>query len=212
MNEQPWTAEELREIKEKFSQAFSPGFKGIIIHEKVNILDVDQSLAKMFGYELPEIIDKTILELIIPEARSLILRNILLKQEGLFETVALKKDGTTFPIEICSRTIPGQERPVRAIAIREIPEHQQTKMLEAIQKAKSELEISLKASTNQLSYTNERLRLELEERKRIEAELKTRARQQAAVAELGQRALVGTALPILMCHSYCTSYKRLAHK
>ncbi|MBI3989573.1 MAG: GAF domain-containing protein [candidate division NC10 bacterium] len=39
---------------------------------------------------------------------------------------------------------------------------------------------------------------ELAERKRVEAELQARARQQAVVAELGQRALVGTDLTTLM--------------
>jgi len=49
-----------------------------------------------------------------------------------------------------------------------------------------------------LSEVNERLRHELVEHKRLEAELKIRVRQQAAVAELGQRALVGMNPTILM--------------
>jgi signal transduction histidine kinase/ActR/RegA family two-component response regulator len=126
------------------------------------------------------------------------LRNILLKDEEPFEAIALKKDGTTFSVEICSRAIPDQEGVVRVMVVREIAGRQPAEVLEVLQKARDELDISFTESTTQVRYANAQLRLELSERTRMEAELKARARQQAAVAELGQRALVGTDLSILM--------------
>jgi PAS domain S-box-containing protein len=50
----------------------------------------------------------------------------------------------------------------------------------------------------ELFKANEELRIENAERKRVQAELKTRAKQQAAVAELGQQALAGNQVSHLM--------------
>ncbi len=52
--------------------------------------------------------------------------------------------------------------------------------------------------TAELARANEELRSEIAERKRTEGELRARERQQAAVARLGQRALVGVELSTLM--------------
>ena len=193
-----WTEKELQEVKKKFNQ-FSPvTFEGIIIHKKVRVLDVDQALARMFGYEPFEMGGKTVLELSTSEGRGIVLKNTFLRFEEPYQIIGLKKDGSTFPIEILSRTISYQGRMVSVMAVREITGQGQAEILEALQKVKDELEISLTGSTTQLRYSNERLRLELDERTRIETELRDRARQQAAVAELGQRALVGADLSALM--------------
>jgi PAS domain S-box-containing protein len=193
-----WTEKELQEVKKKFNQLSPVSFEGIIIHKKVRVIDADQALATMFGYAPSEIGGKTVLELSTPEGRGIVLKNTFLRFEEPYQIVGLKKDGSTFPIEIFSRAISYQGRMVSVMAIREITGQKQAEILEALQKVKDELEISLTGSTTQLRYSNERLRLELDERTRMEAELRDRARQQAAVAELGQRALVGTDLSVLM--------------
>ncbi len=188
---------DMLEIRERFSQSM-PSFEGIIIHEKVRILDANQTLAAMFGYPLQEVIGLTILELITPESRSLILKHILLHQQSPYEIIGQKKDGSTFPIRLHSKEMLYQEQPVRAIAIRTLTEHKQEDILESLQQAKSDLEEQIKHNTSQIRFANERLRSELDERKHMEAELNTRALQQAAISNLGQQALSGTNLSTLM--------------
>ena len=68
----------------------------------------------------------------------------------------------------------------------------------ALRQAYDELELRVQERTLALFKANEELQIENAERKRIEAELKTRAKQQAAVAELGQQALAGNRLDRLM--------------
>ncbi len=68
----------------------------------------------------------------------------------------------------------------------------------ALRQAYDELEIRVQERTQELFKANEELKIEITERNRVEAELKTRARQQAAVAELGQQALAGHQLNHLM--------------
>ena len=69
---------------------------------------------------------------------------------------------------------------------------------EALEKAHQELEMRVRERTAELAKANEELRNEIAERKRTEERLRARQRQQAAVAQLGQRALVGVDLSTLM--------------
>ncbi|MFQ5799074.1 MAG: PAS domain S-box protein, partial [Bacteroidota bacterium] len=75
---------------------------------------------------------------------------------------------------------------------------EETRLRTELLEAKEGLEIRVKERTSELVEANEKLRKEIAERKRMEGELKARARQQEAVAELGQHALVGTELSTLM--------------
>jgi PAS domain S-box-containing protein len=196
-----WTEQELQEVKDKFNQLSPVPFAGILIHKKVRILEADQSLAAMFGYEPSELVDMTVLELSTLDGREIVLKNTFMKSEEPYEVIGLRKDGATFPIEIVSHNVAYQGRTIRVMAVREVTEHEQIEILAALQRTKGELEeesLPGTGPTTQLIYSNERLRLELDERAQMEAELRDRAFQQAAVAELGQRALVGTNLGVLM--------------
>ena len=198
VSKREWSARELSEIQEEFGRLTESEFDGIIIHHKVKILGASQSLAAMFGYELSEVIDRTVLELVVPEARSLVLKHTVLKHKKPYEVIGLKKNGTMFPIEIVCCAVPYQGYITRVMAIRTITGRKQEKILEALRKAKDELKEKVGESTSELRSANEQLRYQLRQQMRMEAEIKARARQQEAVAELGQRALVGTNLSALM--------------
>jgi len=175
-----------------------PAVDGIIIHRKIRILNVNQTLAAMFGYKHDELNgdELTILDLIEPDFRSLVLRNTLIKYQQPYDAVGLHKDGSTFSIKILDQPLEDQDTSVRAMTIITGQKHPQ-EILQGLQKTRQDLEEELNRTTTQLRYTNERLQLELDERAQIEADLRVRARQQAAVAELGQRALAGTDPAIL---------------
>ena len=204
-----WSIQDLEKISQRFNQSTSAKFEGIIIHKKFRILDVNQTLATMFGYQAPELIGGTILELIAPEARSIVLRNTMVKYEQPYEAVGLKKDGSTLVIEIVSKAISYQEYPLRVMGMRAITLKQTEAVLEDIRQTKAELNEEIPENIIELKYANERLRLELDERLRMETEIKAHARQQAAVAELGQRALGGADLITLMDEAASIAAKTL---
>jgi PAS domain S-box-containing protein len=181
------------------SRAELPEFEAIIVHRKVTILDASQVVATMFGYELAELITLTMLDLIQPEARSIVLKNTLIHYQKPYQVLGLKKDGSTFPLEIFHDTIVYHDHNVQVTAFQANPDDQQVdQLLTLLRQSKQQLAEKVRQSTTQLRFLNERLRLELDERVEMEAKLRIQARQQASVAELGQRALVGTALPTLL--------------
>jgi PAS domain S-box-containing protein len=80
--------------------------------------------------------------------------------------------------------------------IREITDRKRAE--EALQNAHDQLEIRVQERTRELAAANEILKAEINERKLVEDALKSRARQQAAVAKLGQQALSGMDLDDLL--------------
>ncbi len=69
---------------------------------------------------------------------------------------------------------------------------------EQVQALNAELERRVHERTAQLQAANQQLQAEIEDRRRAEAALRARARQQAVVAGLGQKALAGVDLAALM--------------
>jgi PAS domain S-box-containing protein len=130
--------EELRESEQRFRTLSESSFEGTAIHRKGTMLEANQALATMFGYELSEVIGMHVLDFVAPESRDAVLQSIVSKSREPFEFTGLRKDGTTFPVEVCGRPIPYQGMMVTVAALRDITEHKQAE--EALQKAREELE------------------------------------------------------------------------
>ena len=118
--------EALRESEERFHRLSDATFEGIVINDKGKILDLNQTFAKMFGYEMSELIGISVLKLMAPEFRDSTENKILSGFEQLYESVGLRKDGTTFPIEIRAKATKYHGQMVRVGAIRDVTEHRQT--------------------------------------------------------------------------------------
>jgi PAS domain S-box-containing protein len=122
------------------------------------------------------------------DGKSVIARDRLWKpepgREGFFE-------GYYSPLRGESGSIIGGLAIIRNITERKRAE-------EALRKAHDELELRVQERTRELATANEVLKAEIAERRLIESALKSRARQQAAVARLGQQALAGMDLDELM--------------
>jgi len=130
--------EALRDSERRFRTLSEASFEGTAIHRKGTMLEANPALAAMFGYELSEAIRMHVLDFVAPESRDAVLQSIVSKSREPFEFTGLKKDGTTFPVEVCGRPIPYQGKMVTVAALRDITEHKQAE--EALQKAREELE------------------------------------------------------------------------
>ncbi len=111
---------ELAESEARYRSLFEITFEGIAICEDGVLLDANRGLARMFGYRLSEIMGTPFLDLVAQESRAPLAQKIEAEISQPYETRGLKKDGTTFQMEVLAKAETYHGRPVRVIAARDI--------------------------------------------------------------------------------------------
>ena len=126
IKKQQLTEQALRESEERFRGLSEAAFEGIGIHEKAKIIDANQMIAGMLGYELPELSGMDGMAFVAPESRQLVAEMIASDFDKPYQAVLQRKDGSKFPAEILGKSIPYQGRMVRVVAVRDITELKRT--------------------------------------------------------------------------------------
>ncbi len=115
--------EALRQSEERFKKLSNVTFEGIMIHDNGVVLDANESLLEMFGYERNEIIGRNVIEFCVPlEYCDVIVENTAREYAKPYEVIATRKDGETFPVEIEARVIGDPADGIRVAAVRDITE------------------------------------------------------------------------------------------
>jgi PAS domain S-box-containing protein len=148
ITERKQAEEALRESEERFRRLSAAAFEGIVIHDQGKILDANQTLAQMLGYEVADLIGKNILSFAAPECRDVIWKNIVSGYEKPYQGTALRKDGSTFPVEVVGRLAPYQGRMFRVTAIRDITERKQVE--EALRESEEKFRSLAEKSPNMI--------------------------------------------------------------
>ncbi|MEW6493419.1 MAG: PAS domain S-box protein, partial [Cyanobacteriota bacterium] len=191
------------EVLRKQACIFENLYDGVILTDLDGcIIDWNPAAERIFGYAKVEVLGKATGILHKPEEVAMltpkIVKEVLATGRWAGEVNFIRKDGTEGVCETV--VVPLYSQQGQAIATigvnRDITDRKQAEA--ALRQAYDELELRVAERTQELAKANEELQLENAERKRVEAELKTRARQQAAVAELGQKALAGQPLSMLI--------------
>lgn len=126
----------LHESEERFRRLSKLTLEGIIIHEQGMILDANEAIARMFGTD--SVIGRSVLEMLLPEERERALSNMKQGIESPYETVGLRTDGTSFPMEVYPRQVTLGGRDVRVVAVRDITERRASE--EALRRQKERFE------------------------------------------------------------------------
>lgn len=130
--------EALRESEERFRIFVETSFSGIVISSNGIIMDVNESFARMFGYSRAEMIGLTPVETQTSESAQRVLAHIAARKEGPIEAVGLRKDGTTFPVEIVAKNTIYEGKPARLGAVNDLTEKKRSEeMLRQTQKMES---------------------------------------------------------------------------
>jgi len=154
--------EELKESEERFRGLIDADFDGIIIYEEDKIRDVNPSFVRMFGYKHEEVIDKSASEFVTLESYEKIKKNIQTRYEKLYEIKGVKKDGSTFDIEVIARNCRYHGSKARVVAMRDITYRKQAEQEQ--QKAYDELELRVGERTLELQEKNIALKVLLKQR------------------------------------------------
>jgi PAS domain S-box-containing protein len=106
----------------RFRRLSEATFEGILFHDNNRILDVNQSLAGMFGYDVGELVSMNPVGLFPQQARQRVGAYLLSPADDAFRCEGRRKDGTDFPIEMRSRAIFHRGRTVQVVAVHDITE------------------------------------------------------------------------------------------
>jgi PAS domain S-box-containing protein len=113
---------ELAENEDRYRSLAETAFEGIALSEAGRVVDANTGFARMFGYTTAETMGLTLSGLISEAERDATWRSIEAGTEQPCESVGLRKDGTSFPIEVVAKVLAQREQTVRAIAVRDISE------------------------------------------------------------------------------------------
>jgi PAS domain S-box-containing protein len=132
----------LRESEERFRMFSEASSEGIVIHDGNRILEFNDTAARLCGYDPAEVSDMPLHAFAAPESRETIRRHVLAGYEHTYEAVALKKDGSTFPVEIIGKTFDYKGQKARLTLFRDITERKRAEeaLHEANQRAIIEYE------------------------------------------------------------------------
>ncbi len=126
---------ELRESEERFRILHEASSGGIAIHDKKCIIDSNQAFSDMTGYEPRELIGMSGYELIAPAWHDSVRSKFASDYENPYCVEGIRKDGSTYPLELQGKAIPHKGRMLRVVEFRDITFRQEME-----QKLKSALE------------------------------------------------------------------------
>ena len=99
--------------------------EGYVVHEGGTIYAANDNYARMFGYEVPELVGANALDLIDPDELPKISEYVRSGHEKPFETIGLRRDGSRFPCYITVRNHQVDGHLLRCIAICDISEQKE---------------------------------------------------------------------------------------
>ena len=157
--------EAMRESEYRFRTLAGATFEGIGISEGSVVIDANEQLASMFGLERDDLLGKAMMDMVAPEFRDFVLALMREGATGPYEHRALRKDGTTFPVEVRARMLELNGRLLRVAAIRDITDR--TLAEENLRRAHEGLERKVEERTAELQLAHQALQREFNEREAV---------------------------------------------
>jgi PAS domain S-box-containing protein len=112
----------LRESEQRFRSLTAAAFEGICITERGVIVDLNDQLARLLGYERSELIGKEVAQFVEAESRELVASAIRSGRETPYRHLAVRKDKSVIEVEAQAKMTEWAGRAVRVTAIRDISE------------------------------------------------------------------------------------------
>jgi PAS domain S-box-containing protein len=161
---------ELRESEERFRNLTQAAFEGISISENGRILDANDQMVKMFGYERDELIGKEIINLAAPESFSIVAEAIRENRELIYGHKLLRKNGSSFYAEAQAKIVRVGNRTLRMTAVRDITERKLAE--EALRESEAKrIKANHREQRARAKYTRQLIASQEAERTRIATEL-----------------------------------------
>jgi two-component system sporulation sensor kinase A len=120
IDERKRAEEALRESQERFERFALVTHEGILMHENPKVVDANPALAAMLGYKTEEMIGRSGFDFLAPESHPTARKHMVEGSSQPYEALALRKDGTTFPVELRGRNFHFKGRELRVMSVRDM--------------------------------------------------------------------------------------------
>ena len=111
----------LRESERRFRQLADASWEGIVIHDTHKVLQMNNMFLEMFGFSEEEVLGRDILkEVVAPKSLKFVESRIRSGDLERYQAMGMKKDKTTFPMEVRLREIDFEGGKARVEAIRDL--------------------------------------------------------------------------------------------
>lgn len=134
----------LRESEERLRTLSEATFEGIEISSGQIIVDVNQQMATMFGYEIEEMYGMKSIALVHPDDKSIVKERMESRNQDSYEVRGLRKDGRIVFVEVHPRSMTINEEKLRVTAIRDVTERKRIE--EALRDSEEKFRVILKNS------------------------------------------------------------------
>lgn len=115
----------LKESEERNRVLSNAAFEGIAILAKDILIEANQALSTIFGYELSELIGINMFKLIAPEQHLQVVQAIQRSYTEPYEITGLKKDGTRIDLEVRGQHLRYRNQPARVVVLRDITQRKE---------------------------------------------------------------------------------------
>jgi PAS domain S-box-containing protein len=137
----------LRDSETRLRMLTDASFEGIGIAQDGMLIDANDQLVKMLGYRArSEMIGKPAIEFAAPESREYVMGLIKSGRTAPYEHLAIRKDGTVFPVEVCGRIIATEPHRISLAAVRDITERKRAE--EALRESEERLALVFNSTSD----------------------------------------------------------------
>ncbi|BAY07656.1 response regulator [Calothrix sp. NIES-2098] len=185
---------ELKQSQQSYQQLVELCPEAIFIELDGNFVFVNSAAIKLFGATVAaELLGKNILDFVHPNSQKAIAEYLRLLKElqqsvSLHEEEFLRLDGTAIALEIAAAAFTYQGQPAAQFIARDITQRKRTEAL--LHKANNELELRVAERTAELISLNRKLQAELNERLRIQEQLRISQAKFARILDIADDAII----------------------
>lgn len=185
----------LRVSEARFRALFEHAPMGIVTLRQLNILNGNPAFLRMAGLNpSDEVAGKSLYQFLAPETREEICARNLRREQGLpeptqYETMALRADGTQFPVQVSVNLMEFPDGPAVVAFFQDVTERKRTEL--ELQHYRESLEERVRERTKELTEANRALQEQVAERGRAQAMLR---RSEARMRLFFERQIVGMAI------------------
>ena len=119
---------------ERYRALSEAAFEGIVITESGKIQEVNDQFAEMLGYRPSELVGRPAVDTVAPVSRDVVADRIMSGSEEVYELAALRKDGSTLPVEARGKAVSYRGVMARVAVVRDITERKRHEVLLARQR------------------------------------------------------------------------------